>query len=254
MYITGLLNFAFDRASSFKVNLKCFTQELPSVSLYWGAEYRTLSMRFDRRIYISDRTHSIPLRLPNMCLTQPLPALVCSILQLPDWLTEQGERLGVAQIFGKNTHNKTRITKKAATLGKKRALYDHQSLLARLFSRPLLSYFATFSAPWSALSTVQCQRIGSNVEKSLRVKMAVRLMSQQSRVRIQRLSQWQKGRLGVTVYIVEYTTVKSQGRGRRPLSKAEKELIRVYMLCIRYTKQPTGSQENVIEDTRIEIS
>ena len=28
-----------------------------------------------QRIYISDRTHSIPLRLPNMCLTQPLPAL-----------------------------------------------------------------------------------------------------------------------------------------------------------------------------------
>ena len=32
---------------------------------------------FSQRIYISDtsRTHSIPLRLPNMCLTQPLPAL-----------------------------------------------------------------------------------------------------------------------------------------------------------------------------------
>ena len=29
----------------------------------------------NQRIYISDRTHSIPLRLPNMCLTQPLPAL-----------------------------------------------------------------------------------------------------------------------------------------------------------------------------------
>ena len=28
-----------------------------------------------QRIHISDRTHSIPLRLPNMCLTQPLPAL-----------------------------------------------------------------------------------------------------------------------------------------------------------------------------------
>ena len=31
--------------------------------------------RVYQRIYISDRTHSIPLRLPNMCLTQPLPAL-----------------------------------------------------------------------------------------------------------------------------------------------------------------------------------
>ena len=28
-----------------------------------------------QRIYISDRTHSTPLRLPKMCLTQPLPAL-----------------------------------------------------------------------------------------------------------------------------------------------------------------------------------
>ena len=28
-----------------------------------------------QRMYISDRTHSNPLRLLNMCLTQPLPAL-----------------------------------------------------------------------------------------------------------------------------------------------------------------------------------
>ena len=41
-----------------------------------------------QRIYISDRTHGTPLRLPNMCLTQPLPALSSTPLQLPDCLTE----------------------------------------------------------------------------------------------------------------------------------------------------------------------
>ena len=34
-----------------------------------------ISYRSNQRIYISDRTHSTPQRLPNMCLTQPLPAL-----------------------------------------------------------------------------------------------------------------------------------------------------------------------------------
>ena len=29
---------------------------------------------YTQRIYISDRTHRTPQRLPNMCLTQPLPA------------------------------------------------------------------------------------------------------------------------------------------------------------------------------------
>ena len=32
-------------------------------------------VRAIQRIYISDRTHSTPQRLPDMCLTQPLPAL-----------------------------------------------------------------------------------------------------------------------------------------------------------------------------------
>ena len=41
-----------------------------------------------QRIYISDRTHSIPLRLPNMCLTQPLPALSVEYIEhLSNYLT-----------------------------------------------------------------------------------------------------------------------------------------------------------------------
>ena len=63
------------------------------------------SIRISQRIYISDRTHSIPLHLPNMCITQPLPAMsvvyiqYSTPLQLTDCLTEQGERLGETHVW-----------------------------------------------------------------------------------------------------------------------------------------------------------
>ena len=42
-----------------------------------------------QRIYTSDIRDSTPLRLPNICPPKTSPCSVCSILQLPDCLTEQ---------------------------------------------------------------------------------------------------------------------------------------------------------------------
>ena len=49
-------------------------------SCYHG-RWNARDVRSGQRIYISDRTHSIPLRLPNMCLTQPLPALSVAYIE-----------------------------------------------------------------------------------------------------------------------------------------------------------------------------
>ena len=56
--------------------------------------------------YISDRTHSIPLRLLNMCLTQPLPALsvVCIEYTTPTtWLSDRAGRGWVRHLFGRRS-------------------------------------------------------------------------------------------------------------------------------------------------------
>ena len=45
---------------------------LPPAPDTWGLDRHCKGVH--QRIYISDRTHSTPQRLPNMCLTQPLPA------------------------------------------------------------------------------------------------------------------------------------------------------------------------------------
>ena len=66
-----MVNLSMEHARAHS-NGKNFNNALQS-----GPAYSSSINGLNQRIYISDKTHSIPLRLPNMCLTltQPLPGL-----------------------------------------------------------------------------------------------------------------------------------------------------------------------------------
>ena len=63
-------------------------------ALQTGPAYSSSINGLNQRIYISDKTHSIPLRLPNMCLTQPLPALSVVYIEYTTPTTWQSDRAG----------------------------------------------------------------------------------------------------------------------------------------------------------------